>query len=191
MFSVSGSVARETLAPSSTDGYAASVGSASCLGRRPRLNRRGCDHGRYRNAASRGVHGYLTRDGVLPEDFLRIGTEALLATGVEDRLPEIDGIDDLYGAASRSSTTASPRSKGAAAASSASTSVPATLAPATRSSSRPATARADLAKGLTCRIDRKRPWRSTRSWCGGSGTLQAWRACETRGATDVRTARRV
>jgi thioredoxin reductase len=94
-----------------------------------------CDHGQPRNAASRGMHGYLTRDGILPSDFLELarkevlhyGVEfrsceatgiagedgrfdveladgkhircrkVLIATGVVDRLPAIEGIDDLYG----------------------------------------------------------------------------------------------
>jgi thioredoxin reductase len=94
-----------------------------------------CDNGRPRNAASHGLHGYLTRDGILPGELLRIGGEQLepygvefrqieaadaerdvggfsvllaggecvrsrlllVATGVVDRLPEIDGVRELYG----------------------------------------------------------------------------------------------
>ena len=96
-----------------------------------------CDTGRPRNAASQALHGYLTRDGIDPADFLEMGrrelaryetvelrhvevTEAtcredkrfdvtladgtvvqsrklLLATGVIDNLPEIDGFRELYG----------------------------------------------------------------------------------------------
>jgi thioredoxin reductase len=95
-----------------------------------------CDHGSPRNAASHGLHGFLTRDGTEPADFLRIGREQLgpyesvelrqievvdgkrtnsgftltladdttivsnkllLATGVRDTLPEIQGILPLYG----------------------------------------------------------------------------------------------
>jgi thioredoxin reductase len=36
-----------------------------------------CDTGRPRNAASRAMHGYLSRDGVAPLDFLRIAREQL------------------------------------------------------------------------------------------------------------------
>ena len=36
-----------------------------------------CDAGQPRNAASRALHGYLTRDGTSPGDFLRIGREQL------------------------------------------------------------------------------------------------------------------
>jgi thioredoxin reductase len=36
------------------------------------------DHGRYRNWASRGLHGFLTRDGVTPAEFRRISREQLL-----------------------------------------------------------------------------------------------------------------
>ncbi len=94
-----------------------------------------CDAGLPRNAASRALHGYLTRDGIEPADLLRIGREQLrtytsvhlrsdkvtearragngfeitvddevvssrkllLATGVVDHLPEIEGLKPLYG----------------------------------------------------------------------------------------------
>jgi len=96
-----------------------------------------CDNGRPRNAASQALHGYLTRDGIAPREFLAIGrrelerydtvelrdvsaTDAqcdksgrfhvtladgsevqsrklLVATGVCDNLPDIDGIEELYG----------------------------------------------------------------------------------------------
>src|SRR5687768_9853992 len=93
-----------------------------------------CDSGEYRNAASRGLHAFITRDGILPAELRRLGREEiarygvhvregkvddvgrgadrftvaldgeqaesrtlLIATGVVDRVPEIAGIDDLYG----------------------------------------------------------------------------------------------
>lgn len=94
-----------------------------------------CDSGEYRNATSRGLHGFLTRDGCEPAEFLRIAREQLqpygvevrrtyvtdacrdgggfdvlleggtrlacrkllIATGVVDRLPEIEGITGFYG----------------------------------------------------------------------------------------------
>lgn len=95
-----------------------------------------CDHGSPRNSASRGLHGFLTRDGIEPAELLRIGREQLapyqgvdfrqsevvdakrsdsgftlaladnttincnkllLATGVKDELPEVEGIVQLYG----------------------------------------------------------------------------------------------
>jgi thioredoxin reductase len=96
-----------------------------------------CDTGKPRNAKSHGLHGYLTRDGIPPKEFLAIGrreleqydtvqlrdvgvTDAegaadnsfavtldqgeivrsrklLLATGVVDNVPRIDGIKELYG----------------------------------------------------------------------------------------------
>ena len=94
-----------------------------------------CDTGRPRNAASRALHGFLTRDGIAPRELRRIGrrqlakygTEILdvevkearrtalgyevrlaggrrlstrtllVATGVVDRLPEVEGIPALYG----------------------------------------------------------------------------------------------
>lgn len=95
-----------------------------------------CDAGQPRNAASAHLHGYLTRDGVNPREFLRLGrselahydtvevrdvqvTDArcessrfsttlatgetvcsrklLLATGVVDNVPAIEGLRELYG----------------------------------------------------------------------------------------------
>ena len=94
-----------------------------------------CDAGRPRNAAARGLHGYLTRDGMPPAEFLQLAreelhrygveqraatvaavdragtdfivaldggerlttTSVLIATGVRDRLPAIDGIDACFG----------------------------------------------------------------------------------------------
>jgi thioredoxin reductase len=96
-----------------------------------------CDNGKPRNAASRALHGYLTRDGIDPRDFRSVGRselaryetvhlmniaaadarceargrftvtladgsiarsrKLLVATGVCDNLPEIDGIEELYG----------------------------------------------------------------------------------------------
>lgn len=94
-----------------------------------------CDAGNPRNAASCGLHGFLTRDGILPGELLRIAREQLapydvelrrltitsaacvgktfhlvaetgerlacrnllLATGVVDRLPDIENIADFYG----------------------------------------------------------------------------------------------
>jgi thioredoxin reductase len=94
------------------------------------------DDGNYRNEASRGIHGFLSRDGIHPAELRRIareqlarydveylcthvtaaraisegfvvilddGTELrcrklLLATGVRDQLPEIEGAPHFYGA---------------------------------------------------------------------------------------------
>jgi thioredoxin reductase len=94
------------------------------------------DDGKYRNEASRGVHGFLTRDGIHPSELRRIAREQLarydveylcthitaverkedlfiaisadnsryesrkllLATGVVDQLPAIEGADRFYGA---------------------------------------------------------------------------------------------
>src|SRR5579859_992312 len=36
-----------------------------------------CDAGRPRNAASRAIHGFVTRDGMPPRDFLRVAREQL------------------------------------------------------------------------------------------------------------------
>ena len=94
-----------------------------------------CDTGKPRNARSTGLHGYLTRDGTPPLEFLRLGREelrrygieprevaatevvrdgdefnvvlgagervrartVLLATGVEDEVPDIPGVAECYG----------------------------------------------------------------------------------------------
>jgi thioredoxin reductase len=95
-----------------------------------------CDTGRPRNRASQALHGFLTRDGIAPREFLTLARgdlekydsvelrdvevadavcrdsqfevtlatgerlcsrKLLLATGVVDNLPAIDGIRDLYG----------------------------------------------------------------------------------------------
>jgi thioredoxin reductase len=95
-----------------------------------------CDSGQPRNAASHALHGFLTRDGVGPAEFLRLAREQLapyetvelrqtevtdalrlpthfdltlsdgqhissrkllLATGVVDELPELEGFAELYG----------------------------------------------------------------------------------------------
>lgn len=93
------------------------------------------DTGNPRNACSHGLHGYLTRDGIQPPEFLQIGRQELecygvevrqmevkqavcadgmfnltladgsriaakkllLATGVIDAFPPIDGIHEFYG----------------------------------------------------------------------------------------------
>lgn len=95
-----------------------------------------CDNGHPRNEASHAMHGFLTRDGMLPLDFLRLARQELtpydtvtvrdvtvtdtrcedgrfvttletgevlesrkllIATGVRDKVPAIDGIANLYG----------------------------------------------------------------------------------------------
>lgn len=95
-----------------------------------------CDNGHPRNEASQAMHGFLTRDGMPPLEFLRRAREELkpyttvtlrditvtdarfegdrfvstletgetvesrkllIATGVRDNVPRIDGIEALYG----------------------------------------------------------------------------------------------
>jgi thioredoxin reductase len=94
------------------------------------------DAGQQRNRRSAGIHGYLTRDGTPPAEFLRLARleleryrtvavrcgvvrqarrsaggftvvtadgarhttrKLLLATGVADELPDLEGLDALYG----------------------------------------------------------------------------------------------
>ena len=94
------------------------------------------DAGEPRNGSARALHGFLTRDGTPPHDFLRLGRDdlarygievihekaseaealddgrfcvglddgrrftarrLLLATGIRDRLPNVEGANDLYG----------------------------------------------------------------------------------------------
>jgi thioredoxin reductase len=96
-----------------------------------------CDTGRPRNARSRALHGFLTRDGISPADFLSLAREQLgryttvelrsvevldaecrgsrfdvtlatgerassrkllIATGVVDNLPPVEGLRELFGA---------------------------------------------------------------------------------------------
>jgi len=95
-----------------------------------------CDNGQPRNAKSRALHGFLTRDGTPPLDLLQMGRDelrsydsvelvhltvmaiackgprfevtlndgrqiacrkVLLATGVTDELPQVEGLKELYG----------------------------------------------------------------------------------------------
>jgi thioredoxin reductase len=95
-----------------------------------------CDAGHPRNATSHALHNYLTRDGIDPAEFLRLGREELkpyetvkllqievtdarrlehgfevtfsngeravtrkllIATGVVDDLPKLEGLDSFYG----------------------------------------------------------------------------------------------
>ncbi|MEO5573123.1 MAG: NAD(P)/FAD-dependent oxidoreductase [Gammaproteobacteria bacterium] len=94
-----------------------------------------CDSGQPRNAASHAMHGFLTRDGIHPAEFLRTAREELgtydvelraiqvsearrdgvgfevtledgtrlqcrkllLATGIVDRVPNLEGFEPLYG----------------------------------------------------------------------------------------------
>jgi len=62
----------------------AGLSAATILGR-CRLSVLVCDDGKYRNDASRGVHGFLTRDGIHPGELRRIALEQLSRYGVEYR----------------------------------------------------------------------------------------------------------
>ena len=52
-----------------------------------------CDAGTPRNARSQALHGYLTRDGTSPLEFLRLGREELRAYGIEPRVATVTGIE--------------------------------------------------------------------------------------------------
>ena len=51
-----------------------------------------CDTGRPRNARSRALHGYLSRDGIAPLELLRIGREQLQQYGVESRPVAVEDV---------------------------------------------------------------------------------------------------
>src|SRR5688572_24686240 len=51
-----------------------------------------CDSGEYRNAASRGLHAFLTRDGIDPTDLRRLGREEIARYGVEARETKVDDV---------------------------------------------------------------------------------------------------
>jgi thioredoxin reductase len=65
-------------------GGPAGLSAALILGR-SRRNVLLCDDRTPRNEASRELHGYLTRDGVSPAEFLQLGREELRRYGVEQR----------------------------------------------------------------------------------------------------------
>lgn len=50
-----------------------------------------CDAGRPRNAASRALHGFLTRDGIAPAELVRIARRQLSPYGVEIARREVTG----------------------------------------------------------------------------------------------------
>jgi thioredoxin reductase len=50
------------------------------------------DAGHPRNAASRALHGFLTRDGVHPLELLRLGRDELAPYSIERRIAEVTGI---------------------------------------------------------------------------------------------------
>ena len=97
-----------------------------------------CDRGTPRNWAAKRMHGFLTREGIAPQEFLRLAEEEvrafdcvrywrgeikearaegdgtfrvrvgdddvrarklLIATGLEDRLPDVAGLRELFGSA--------------------------------------------------------------------------------------------
>jgi thioredoxin reductase len=51
-----------------------------------------CDAGEPRNATSRALHGYLTRDGVAPLDLLQLGREELREYGIGPRQIRVTGV---------------------------------------------------------------------------------------------------
>src|SRR4051794_29290038 len=53
------------------------------------------DSGRPRNAASRAMHGYLSRDGINPRQLLRLGREETARYGVEFLEAEVDNARSL------------------------------------------------------------------------------------------------
>jgi thioredoxin reductase len=51
-----------------------------------------CDAGKPRNAASRELHGYLTRDGIAPLEFLRLASNELQQYGIERRVSTVTAV---------------------------------------------------------------------------------------------------
>lgn len=56
-----------------------------------------CDSGRYRNARTSGVHGFLSRDGIKPGELLEIGRAQLAQYGVEIRRETAVGVSGSCG----------------------------------------------------------------------------------------------
>lgn len=52
-----------------------------------------CDAGEPRNARSRSLNGYLTRDGITPQDFLGLGRAELTRYGVEQRAIRVKDVN--------------------------------------------------------------------------------------------------
>src|SRR4051812_838226 len=75
-------------------GGPAGLSAALVLGR---CRRRGLvvDSGRPRNAAARAMHGYLSRDGIHPLEFLRLGRAEVDRYGVEVLDAEVDSARGL------------------------------------------------------------------------------------------------
>jgi len=57
-----------------------------------------CDSGQPRNARSTSLNGYLTRDGIAPHDFLRLGRSELAKYGVEQRAVTVRDVRSVNGA---------------------------------------------------------------------------------------------
>jgi thioredoxin reductase len=54
-----------------------------------------CDTGTPRNARSRSLNGYLSRDGIAPMELLRIGRDELRVYGIETREVAVDDVTRL------------------------------------------------------------------------------------------------
>jgi thioredoxin reductase len=58
-----------------------------------------CDNGRQRNRCSDAMHGYLTRDGIPPKEFLKVAQEEVARYGVEIQrvtVKEARGVDSVF-----------------------------------------------------------------------------------------------
>src|SRR3954468_11587441 len=51
-----------------------------------------CDTGQPRNARSRAMHGYLSRDGIAPMELLSIGRDQLRQYGVDSRQVAVEDV---------------------------------------------------------------------------------------------------
>ncbi|MEP7217994.1 MAG: NAD(P)/FAD-dependent oxidoreductase, partial [Bacteroidota bacterium] len=52
-----------------------------------------CDAGKPRNAASHGLHNFITREGILPTELLRLAREELKGFDVEIREEEVIDVE--------------------------------------------------------------------------------------------------
>jgi thioredoxin reductase len=88
-------------------GGPAGLSAALVLGR-ARRNVLLCDNGRQRNRSSDAMHGYLTRDGISPKEFLRLAQDEIKCYGVEIQRVTVTGaraVDGVFEITLKDGTT--------------------------------------------------------------------------------------